>query len=76
MFLDELRDDEAGGGYGGAIGVRPAWRGKGVAKALLLRTFTELWRRGTIRAALDVDSQDTTGMDVEACGVAFGKVCE
>ncbi len=72
----------AGGGYVGAIGVRPAWRGKGLAKALLQRTFLEFWRRGTTRVALDVDSQNATGavalyervgMHVEACGVAFEK---
>ena len=72
----------AGGGYVGAIGVRPAWRGRGLAKALLQRTFAEFWRRGTTRVTLDVDTQNETGavalyervgMHVEACGVAFEK---
>jgi mycothiol synthase len=72
----------AGGGYVGAIGVRPAWRGKGLATALLQRTFAEFWRRGTTRVTLDVDSQNATGavrlyervgMHVESCGVAFEK---
>lgn len=72
----------AGGGYVGAIGVRPAWRGKGLAKALLHRTFSEFWRRGTTRVTLDVDSQNATGavalyervgMYVDTCGVAFEK---
>ena len=72
----------AGGGYVGAIGVRPAWRGKGLAKALLYRTFAEFWRRGTTRVTLDVDSQNATGavalyervgMHVDTCGVAFEK---
>jgi ribosomal protein S18 acetylase RimI-like enzyme len=72
----------AGGGYVGAIGVRPAWRGKGLAKALLYRTFGELWSRGTTRVTLDVDSQNATGavalyervgMRVDSCGVAFEK---
>lgn len=75
----------AGGGYVGAIGVRPAWRGKGLAKALLQRTFAEFWRRGTTRVTLDVDSQNATGavalyervgMHVDACGVAFEKTLE
>ena len=39
----------------------PAWRGKGLAKALLQRTFAEFWRRGTTRVTLDVDSQNATG---------------
>jgi len=72
----------AGGGYVGAIGVRPAWRGKGLGKALLYRTFGEFWRRGTARVTLDVDSQNATGavalyervgMHVDSCGVAFEK---
>ena len=75
----------AGGGYVGAIGVRPAWRGKGLAKALLRRTFAEFWRRGITRVTLDVDSQNETGavrvyervgMTVETCGVAFEKTIE
>jgi mycothiol synthase len=75
----------AGGGYVGAIGVRPAWRGKGLGKALLQATFAEFWRRGTTRVTLDVDSQNATGavalyervgMYVDACGVAFEKVTE
>jgi mycothiol synthase len=75
----------AGGGYVGAIGVRPAWRGKGLGKALLQATFAEFWRRGTTRVTLDVDSQNATGavalyervgMHVDACGVAFEKANE
>ena len=74
--------DVAGGGYVGAIGVRPAWRGRGIAKALLYRTFAEFWRRGTTRVTLDVDTQNETGavklyervgMHVDTCGVAFEK---
>ena len=72
----------AGGGYVGAIGVRPPWRGRGLGKALLQRTFAEFWRRGTTRVTLDVDSQNETGavrlyervgMHVDSCGVAFEK---
>ena len=77
--------DVAGGGYVGAIGVRPAWRGKGIAKALLYRTFAEFRRRGTTRVTLDVDAQNETGavklyervgMHVDSCGVAFEKANE
>jgi len=72
----------AGGGYVGAIGVRPAWRGQGLAKALLQRTFREFWHRGITRVTLDVDAQNETGavrlyervgMHVDSCGVAFEK---
>jgi mycothiol synthase len=50
-----------GGGYVGIIGVRRAWRGRGLAKALLLRTFGEFRRRGTKRVSLDVDADSPTG---------------
>lgn len=71
-----------GGGHVGAIGVRPGWRGRGLAKALLYRTFAEFWRRGTPRVTLDVDSQNDTGaiqlyervgMRVGSRGVVFEK---
>lgn len=55
---DAERND---GGYVGIIGVRRAWRGRGLAKALLLRTFGEFWRRGTKRVSLDVDADSPTG---------------
>jgi mycothiol synthase len=72
----------AGGGFVGALGVRPGWRGKGLAKALLQRSFGEFWWRGTTRVTLGVDAQNETGathlyervgMHVEACFAAFEK---
>lgn len=74
-----------GGGYVGAIGVRPEWRGRGLAKVLLYRTFAEFWVRGTRRVTLDVDTQNETGathlyervgMQVESCGVVFERAVE
>lgn len=71
-----------GGGYVGALGVRRAWRGKGVAKALLHATFGEFWRRGVTRVTLGVDAESPTGathlyervgMHVESCTVVFEK---
>ncbi|MGH2936203.1 MAG: GNAT family N-acetyltransferase [Gaiellaceae bacterium] len=50
-----------GGGYVGAIGVRRPWRGRGHAKALLLRTFREFWDRGVTRVTLGVDADSPTG---------------
>lgn len=43
------------------VGVRPAWRGRGVAIALLRTAFHELAHRGVPGAALGVDSQNATG---------------
>jgi len=53
--------DRNGGGYVGLLGVRRAWRGRGLGKALLYRTFAEFWRRGTARVTLDVDAESPTG---------------
>jgi ribosomal protein S18 acetylase RimI-like enzyme len=53
--------ERSGGGWIGAIGVRPAWRGRGLAKALLLHSFREFHRRGKRRIGLGVDSQNATG---------------
>lgn len=53
--------ERAGGGWIGAIGVRRAWRGRGLAKALLLHSFREFHRRGKRRVGLGVDSENSTG---------------
>jgi len=44
------------------LGVRPAWRGKGVASALLRRTFESLRARGQLRAALGVDAENESAI--------------
>jgi len=53
--------ERSGGGWIGAIGVRRAWRGRGLAKALLLHSFREFHQRGKRRVGLGVDSQNATG---------------
>jgi len=50
-----------GGGYVGVLGVRKPWRGRGLGKALLYRTFAEFWRRGLPRVTLGVDAESPTG---------------
>jgi mycothiol synthase len=71
-----------GGGYVGALGVRRPWRGRGLAKALLQRTFAEFWRRDMPRVTLGVDADSPTGathlyervgMHVESATVVFEK---
>lgn len=44
-----------------AIGVIPAWRGRGVASALLVKSLQLFQAEGLPRAALDVDTQNPTG---------------
>lgn len=58
-----IRNDpkRSGGGWVGALGVRPAWRGRGVARALLLHTFRLFHGRGERRVGLGVDSENVTG---------------
>jgi mycothiol synthase len=72
-----------GGGYVGALGVRRPWRGRGLGKALLYRTFAEFWGRGVTRVTLGVDSESPTGatalyesvgMEVESTMVVFEKL--
>ena len=74
--------DRNGGGYIGALGVRRDWRGLGLGKALLFRTFAEFWSRGVARVTLGVDAESPTGatklyenvgMHVESSIVAYEK---
>jgi mycothiol synthase len=53
--------ERSGGGWIGALGVRREWRGRGLAKALLLESFGEFHRRGQRRVGLGVDSENPTG---------------
>jgi mycothiol synthase len=43
------------------LGVRRAWRGRGIARALLLTAFAEARRRGIHAVELGVDSESPTG---------------
>ena len=58
-----LNDAERHGTWGwiGAIGVRPAWRRRGLGEALLRASFAEFWTRGERRVALSVDADNVTG---------------
>jgi ribosomal protein S18 acetylase RimI-like enzyme len=48
-------------GYIQGLGVRPAWRKRGIALAMLHHTFAEFRRRGFAAVELDMDSQNLTG---------------
>ena len=48
-------------GYVDTLGVRRAWRRRGLALALLRHSFRELYRRGQRAVVLDVDAQNLTG---------------
>jgi mycothiol synthase len=49
------------GAYMGELFVRGAWRGRGIAKALMLEECAELRRRGMRNAFFAVDTANTTG---------------
>ncbi|MCI0633369.1 MAG: GNAT family N-acetyltransferase [Actinobacteria bacterium] len=48
-------------GWIGEVGVRRAWRGRGIGSALLLRSFATFAERGTPRVLLNVDFENPTG---------------
>jgi mycothiol synthase len=54
-------EERPDGGYVGALGVRPAWRGRGYGRELLRHSFREFRRRGHTRASLGVDAFNATG---------------
>ena len=48
-------------GWIGILGVRPQWRRRGLATALLHRSFRDFRERGATRVGLGVDAQNITG---------------
>jgi mycothiol synthase len=48
-------------GYVGDLGVRPAWRGRGLGEALLTRSLETYRDRGVPYVTLDVDAENTSG---------------
>jgi mycothiol synthase len=70
-------------GWVGALGVRPAYRGRGYGRALLRHSFREFRRRGMTRVALGVDAAnesgatqlyESVGMHVEQESIVWEKV--
>jgi mycothiol synthase len=50
-----------GSGWVGDLGVREAYRGRGIGAALLRRSFAVLASRGATKARLNVDAENETG---------------
>src|SRR5215212_4554854 len=53
--------DDAEMGWVGTLGVRRAWRKRGLGLALLRHSFNEFYRRGKRKVGLGVDAQSLTG---------------
>lgn len=62
-WVDESRNKQTGIGEGWieAVGTLPAWRGRGLASALLVHSMRAFAAEGLQRAGLDVDTQNPTG---------------
>lgn len=60
LCSDRVADDRSRA-YVESLSVRPAWRKRGIALALLHHAFGELQRRGYQGAHLEVDSESLTG---------------
>jgi mycothiol synthase len=61
VSINRERDAEKGVGWVNVLGVRRAWRRRGIGRALLLASFREFRRRGFHAAALGVDASSLTG---------------
>ena len=59
VFCARKRDPEQG--WVDSLGVRPRYRRRGIAEALLKTAFAELFRRGERRVGLGVDAESPTG---------------
>jgi mycothiol synthase len=57
----QLDSEDREHGYVGDLGVRTQWRGRGLAAALLTRSFIAFRDRGLGYVSLDVDAENTTG---------------
>ncbi len=53
--------EEPGMAWVYAVGVRPAWRRRGIAQALLGHSFGALYRAGKRKVSLEVDAENPTG---------------
>lgn len=60
-FVVSFLTSEAGLGWVGEVGVVPTARGRGVAQALLRRSFADLAAAGCVEVRLNVDAENATG---------------
>lgn len=63
IVLCRIHEDEPATGWVTILGVRRAWRRRGLGETLLRAGFAELARRRCARAVLGVDAESLTGAD-------------
>jgi mycothiol synthase len=63
LCLCRISDRETDLGWVQALGVRRAWRGRGLGRALLQHAFSEFRSRGFARVGLGVDASSPTGAE-------------
>ncbi len=56
-----LQRERFGTGWIGVVGVRPAWRRRGLGEAMMLEAFRRFWDAGERVVGLGVDAQNETG---------------
>lgn len=61
IALCRIHEEDPATGWVTILGVRRAWRRRGLGEALLRAGFAELARRGCARAVLGVDAESLTG---------------
>jgi mycothiol synthase len=61
LICTERSDDDPEMGYMMDMGVRPAWRRRGLATAFLRHGFRAFWDRGIRKAGLHADGENLTG---------------
>lgn len=61
LYGSPVSDTNPDHGYVGSLGVRRPWRGRGLARALLLHCFTVFAARGKTGVGLAVDGSSLTG---------------
>lgn len=76
FVLAHVADEQPGEVYVALVGTDPAWRGRGVARALITEVVGAAAERGRPVAALDVDASSPTAADRLYASIGFERASE